>query len=125
VARRPRALEETYVSETDRTEQDSQRLIAVQQSADFIELRKRFRAFAFPMTIVFLSWYLLYVLASGYARGFMGQEVIGNINVGYVFGLLQFASTFLIAYLYERHMDNKVDPIAARVRESIEKGEHR
>jgi len=125
VARRPRALEETYVSETDRTEQDSQRLIAVQQSADFIELRKRFRAFAFPMTIVFLSWYLLYVLASGYARDFMGQEVLGNINVGYIFGLLQFASTFLIAYLYERHMDNKVDPIAARVRESIERGDHR
>ena len=113
------------MSETDRTEQDSQRLIAVQQSADFIELRKRFRAFAFPMTIVFLSWYLLYVLASGYARDFMGQEVLGNINVGYVFGLLQFASTFLIAYLYERHMDNKVDPIAARVRESIERGDHR
>ncbi len=113
------------MSETDRTEQESQRLIAVQQSADFVELRKRFRSFAFPMTIVFLSWYLLYVLASGYARDFMGTQIWGNINVGYVFGLLQFASTFLIAYLYERHMDNTVDPIAARVRENIEGGDHR
>jgi len=113
------------VSDTDRTEQESQRLIAVQQSEDFVELRRRFRAFAFPMTIVFLSWYLLYVLASGFARDFMGQELLGNINVGYVFGLLQFASTFLIAWLYERHMDNKVDPLAAKIREQLEGGQHR
>ncbi len=103
------------MSETDRTEQDSQRLIAVQQSADFIELRKRFRAFAFPMTIVFLRWYLLYVLASGYARDFMGQEVLGNINVGYIFGLLQFASTFLIAILYGRYMNKNTDPLARKL----------
>ncbi len=104
---------------------EGDRLVAVQRSEDFVELRKRFRSFAFPMTIVFLSWYLLYVLASGYARGFMGHELWGNINVGYVFGLLQFASTFLIAWLYERHMDNKVDPLAARIRESIEGGAQR
>lgn len=113
------------MSTTGSSQQDSERLVAVQQSADFVELRKRFRAFAFPMTIVFLSWYLLYVLASGFARDFMGTQLWGNINVGYVFGLLQFVSTFLIAYLYERHMDNKVDPLAARVRESIERGDYR
>jgi uncharacterized membrane protein (DUF485 family) len=91
-------------------------------SADFIELRKRFRRFAFPMTVVFLSWYLLYVIASGWARDFMGHELIGNINVGYVFGLLQFASTFFIAWLYERHMEDKVDPLAARIRDELEAG---
>jgi uncharacterized membrane protein (DUF485 family) len=56
----------------------------------------------------------------------MGQELWGNINVGYVFGLLQFVSTFLIAWLYERHMDNKVDPLAARLRDELEaEGVHR
>ncbi len=101
-------------------DEEADRLIAVQRSAEFIELRKRFRAFAFPMTIVFLSWYLLYVLASGYARDFMGYQLIGNINVAYVFGLLQFATTFLIAWLYERHMDNKVDPLAEAIRVKLE-----
>ena len=100
--------------------EDSDRLVATQRSEDFVALKKRFRAFVFPMTLVFLSWYLLYVIASGWARDFMGQDLWGNINVAYVFGLLQFVSTFLIAYLYERHMDNKVDPIAARVRDSLE-----
>ena len=42
-----------------------------------------------------------------------------------MFGLLQFASTFLIAWLYERHMDNNVDPLAARIREDLETGEIR
>ena len=106
-------------------EQDSGRLLAAQNSPEFGELRRAFRRFVFPMTVVFLSWYLLYVLASGYARDFMGYQLVGNVNVGYVFGLLQFVSTFLIAWLYERHMDNKVDPLAARIREQLESGEIR
>ena len=106
-------------------EPDTDRLVTVQNSEEFGELRRTFRRFAFPMTAVFLGWYLLYVLASGYARDFMGYQLLGNINVGYVFGLLQFASTFLIAWLYERHMDNKVDPLAARIRERLEAGDVR
>jgi uncharacterized membrane protein (DUF485 family) len=100
--------------------EDSDRLLAAQRSEDFVLLKKRFRNFAFPMTLVFLGWYLLYVIASGWARGFMGHKLLGHINVAYVFGLLQFVSTFLIAWLYERHMDNKVDPLAARIREDLE-----
>lgn len=108
------------MSRLDDTESDE--FVAAQRSADFIELRKRFRRFAFPMTVVFLSWYLLYVIASGWARDFMGHKLIGNINVGYLFGLSQFASTFFIAWLYERHMENKVDPLAATIREELEAG---
>jgi uncharacterized membrane protein (DUF485 family) len=100
--------------------EDSERLIAVQDSEEFAELRRSFRRFAFPMTVVFLSWYLLYVVASGWARDFMGHQLVGNINVGYVFGLAQFVTTFLIAWLYERYMESNVDPLAARVREQLE-----
>jgi uncharacterized membrane protein (DUF485 family) len=95
------------------------RLLEVQRSEEFARLRRTFRRFVFPMTVVFLSWYLVYVIASGYARDFMGHELVGNINVGYVFGLLQFASTFLIAWLYERHMDTNVDPLAAGIRQEL------
>jgi uncharacterized membrane protein (DUF485 family) len=105
--------------------EDSDRLVAVQNSEEFARLRKVFRGFVFPMTVVFLAWYLLYVLASGWARDFMGTQVWGHINIAYIFGLLQFASTFLIAWLYERHMDNRVDPLAARIRDDFEGGAHR
>ena len=102
--------------------EDSDRLVATQRSEDFVALKKRFRAFVFPMTLVFLSWYLLYVIASGWARDFMGQDLWGNINVAYVFGLLQFVSTFLIAWLYSRYADKHLDPTADKLRAHFESG---
>jgi uncharacterized membrane protein (DUF485 family) len=81
-------------------------------SADFAELRRRYRSFAIPFTVAFLAWYLLYVVMSNWANDFMNTRLVGNINVALVFGLLQFASTFLIAWLYARHMNDKVDPLA-------------
>lgn len=95
-------------------------LEAVQDSPEFQELRRRYRRFAFPMTVVFLSWYLLYVVASGFARDFMAQKVIGNINVAIIFGLLQFVSTFLIAALYTWYANRRLDPLAEKLRKEIQ-----
>ena len=108
------------MSNPELTQPESDRLVAVQNSEEFKALRTAYRRFAFPMTVVFLSWYLLYVFASGWARDFMGQQVWGNINVGYLFGLSQFVSTFLIAWLYERYMVKNVDPLARELRADIE-----
>ena len=69
---------------------------------EFVELRRRFRGFVFPMTVAFLAWYALYVVLSAYARDFMDTKVVGNLNVAFFFGLLQFVTTFLIAWLYSR-----------------------
>ncbi|MEV4673824.1 MULTISPECIES: DUF485 domain-containing protein [Actinomadura] len=91
-----------------------------QGTEEFQELRRRFRRFAFPMTAAFLSWYLLYVILSGWARGFMGHELFGSINVALVFGLLQFVSTFGIAYMYSRHAERRLDPLADKVRGEVE-----
>lgn len=92
----------------------------IQASPEFAELRRRFRAFVFPMTAAFLAWYLLYVLLSTYAVDFMSERVVGNINVGLLLGLGQFVSTFLITWLYIRHADRKLDPIARKIREEFE-----
>ena len=91
-----------------------------QSAPDFIALKKAFRGFAFPMTAAFLIWYFAYVLLSVFARDFMATPVLGNINLGTIIGLLQFVSTFLITWLYIRHMNNKVDPIATKIREELE-----
>ena len=90
------------------------------ESTEFRELRSRLRRFVFPMTAVFLLWYLLYVLLADYAHGFMSTKLVGNINVGLVFGLLQFVSTFLITFLYVRFADRRLDPLAAELRTEIE-----
>lgn len=94
------------------------------ESAEFLELRRRFRSFAFPWTVAFMVWYLLYVAMSNWATGFMNTQVVGNINVALVFGLLQFASTFLIAWLYGRHMFQKVDPLARELEQRYNDAVH-
>jgi uncharacterized membrane protein (DUF485 family) len=88
---------------------------------DFIELRRRYRRFAFPATIAFMLWYITYVVCNNWARGFMDTPVIGNVNVAVVFGLLQFLSTFVIAFLYSRHADKALDPLSSKLRDAFEK----
>ncbi|MET7290319.1 DUF485 domain-containing protein [Streptomyces sp. NPDC005573] len=94
----------------------------VQHSAEFGELRRAHRSFAFPLTIAFVSWYLLYVLLCNYAGGFMGTKVAGNVNVALVLGLAQFLTTFLIAWWYARHAAAKLDPRAEAIKSRMEGG---
>jgi len=101
---------------------DPQNYVAVQQSPEFVALRKTLRGFIFPMTIAFFLWYALYVILSAYARDFMGTKVVGNINVALIFGLLQFVSTFLIAWLYSRFAGRRLDPVADKIRSEMEGG---
>ncbi|MFD9733884.1 DUF485 domain-containing protein [Umezawaea sp. NPDC059074] len=95
----------------------------VQASPDFVELRRRLRRFVFPMAGLFLVWYLAYVLLADYAHGFMATKVVGNINVGLIFGLLQFVSTFAITTLYVSHANKKLDPLAEKLRHELEGGQ--
>lgn len=89
-------------------------------ASEFVELRRRHRAFVFPAAIGFLAWYFLFVLMADYAPDFMSKKVIGNINIGLIFGLLQFASTFLITTLYVRYAERQLDPLAAKIRDEVE-----
>lgn len=96
---------------------------AISESPEFQQLRKRLRGFVFPMAGVFLAWYVLYVVLASYAPGFYSIKLFGNINVGLVFGLLQFVSTFVITSLYVRFADRKLDPLSNQLREEIEGGQ--
>ncbi|QGV81308.1 DUF485 domain-containing protein [Streptomyces ficellus] len=100
----------------------TQSFAQVQESAEFGELRRTYRSFAFPLTVAFIAWYLLYVLLSNYAGGFMGTRLFGNINVALVLGLGQFLTTFLIAWFYSRHAAEKLDPKAEAIKARMESG---
>lgn len=93
------------------------------QSSDFQELKARYRGFVFPWTVAFLVWYLLYVALSNWASGFMGTKVLGNINLGLILGLLQFLTTFLIAWMYSRHAAARFDPLAQKIKAEFEASE--
>ena len=97
--------------------------IAVEESPRFQELKKRQRSFVFPMAVAFLVWYFTFVLLSSFAPEFMATPVWGNINVGLIFGLGQFVTTFAITMTYVWYANRKLDPIAEELREELEQKE--
>jgi len=110
----------TEARDTAPPESPEDRYLAVQRSPEFAQLRKALRGFVFPMTVAFFLWYALYVVLSAYARDFMGIRIGGShINVALIFGLLQFVSTFLIAWLYSRYANRRIDPLADQINEEL------
>jgi uncharacterized membrane protein (DUF485 family) len=116
------ATETPPPSKTAQRLPSAEEFTAVQESAEFGELRRAHRSFAFPLTLAFIAWYLLYVLLSNYAGDFMGTKLFGNINVAFVLGLAQFLTTFLIAWWYARHAATKLDPRAEAIKSRMEGG---
>ena len=99
---------------------DAETWATAQSSPEFRTLRRRLRSFVFPVSALFLAWYLVYVLLADYAHGFMSIKLIGNINIGLVLGLLQFVSTFVITTLYVRYANKELDPVSEQIRERLE-----
>lgn len=99
-----------------------ERYIAVQESEEFGDLRRKFRGFVFPVTAFFLAWYFLYVLLSIFASDFMGTKVFGNINIGLLLGLGQFVTTFAITIAYVRWASRVFDPAAEALSKTV--GQH-
>lgn len=92
------------------------------ETSEFQDLRRRYRGFVIPATAAFLAWYLLYVILSNWAGDFMSTTVVGNINVALVFGLLQFVTTFGLAWFYSRFSSARLDPLARGLEEQYRAG---
>jgi uncharacterized membrane protein (DUF485 family) len=96
--------------------------MAVQESPEFQDLRRRYRGWVLPVAAASLIWYFAYVFLAAYAHDFMSQKVIGNINVGLILGLAQFVTTFGVTALYIRHAGKVFDPASSRIRDEMEEG---
>jgi len=94
----------------------------MQKSEKFQALRRKHRGLVFPLTALFLAWYFLYVLLAAYAHDFMATKVSGNISVGLLLGLGQFASTFAITAFYVSYANKHLDPVAEEIRNEMEGG---
>ena len=99
--------------------------VAVEESPRFVELKKKHRSVVFPLAVLFLIWYFVYVLLSSFAPDFMAQEVWGHVNVGLLMGLGQFVTTFAITMGYVRFANTRLDPISKEIREDLEGRETR
>jgi uncharacterized membrane protein (DUF485 family) len=97
----------------------------IHRSREFRTLRRRFAWFVVPVTVLFIGWYFLYVLVAVFAPGFMRASVVGDVNVGLCFGVLEFVSTFAITLGYNRWARRKLDPLAGRLRKRVDAGRGR
>lgn len=93
---------------------------AMQNAPEFLDLKKTFRGFVFPMSVAFFLWYVLYVVTATFAPDFMAKPVFGLINVGIIFGVLQFVSTFAITWSYVKFANREIEPRAAKIRAELE-----
>lgn len=89
---------------------------AIAASAEFHEIRRSRVRFVVPATIFFVIYYFALPILVGTAPGLMETEVLGRVNVAYLFALSQFFMAWTIAFLYVRAA-RRWDEDARRIRE--------
>lgn len=74
-----------------------------------LEAKPAFRAllarkarFIIGSTIFFVAYYFALPVLVGYFPGLMKQEVVGRINIAYLFALSQFFMAWILAFIYTR-----------------------
>ncbi len=55
-----------------------------------------------PATLFFMVYYFLLPAVVGYAPELMKREIIGPVNLAYLFALSQFFMAWIVAWLYVR-----------------------
>jgi uncharacterized membrane protein (DUF485 family) len=69
---------------------------------EFRSLLGRKARFIVSATIFFMSYYLALPILVGYFPDLMKKQVIGKVNIAYVFALSQFLMAWIIAFIYVR-----------------------
>jgi uncharacterized membrane protein (DUF485 family) len=94
--------------------------LEIEESPEFVKLKKTQRGWVFPVLAVSIVWYIIYVCLAGWAKGFMSTPVFGNVNWGIILGLAQVATTWIVTILYVNFANKKLDPLSESIREEIE-----
>jgi|SRR5664279_4182116 len=87
---------ETKQSEWDR----------IAASKEFKDLMSTKKMFIVPAFVFFVVYYFALPVLVGYAPNFMATQVIGVVNIAYLFALSQFVVAWIIAGLYVKAANN-------------------
>jgi len=75
---------------------------AIEAEPAFRDLVGARRRFIVPATIFFIVYYFALPVLVGYFPGVMEKDVVGEINVAYLFALSQFAMAWVVMAMYVR-----------------------
>jgi uncharacterized membrane protein (DUF485 family) len=118
----PQKREDVAMAEKGPSSEDVAHWEGLEQTDEFKQLVRARVRFVLPATIFFLVYYFLLPLGNGLAPNFMRTDVIGHINIAYLFALSQFIVAWLLAFFYIRQANNVFDRLAAKVRERAAQG---
>lgn len=94
-------------------------------SPGFRDLLQKKTRFIVTGTVFFLIYYFALPVLSGYCPELMGQKVLGDFSLAYVFALSQFPMAWIVAAVYLRAAARFDQQAAAVVQEHVGKaGQH-
>jgi len=94
----------------------------LEETDEFRQLVKARWRFVAPATVFFLVYYFALPLSNGLFPNVMRTELIGHINLAYVFALSQFVMAWVLAFFYIRQAGRVFDPLAEKVRRRASRG---
>ncbi|WP_406344127.1 DUF485 domain-containing protein [Streptomyces sp. NBC_00648] len=80
------------------------------------QLRTAYRLLRRVSTFTALGYFVLFLVLSGYAPGFLGRHISGGLTAGLLLGLCQLPVTLAAIAVYEWTAQRTVDPLAAAIR---------
>lgn len=75
---------------------------ALEAKPEFRALLARKARFIIGATVFFVAYYFSLPILVGYFPALMKKEVIGHINIAYLFALSQFFMAWALAFIYTR-----------------------
>lgn len=93
----------------------------IESSEEFQQLKRSKQKFIWPITLIFIIYYLILPLMAGYAKPLMTSFVFGNITFGYLYGISFYIVAWGLAFLYV-YQARKFDKKAAEIREKYSVG---
>jgi uncharacterized membrane protein (DUF485 family) len=74
----------------------------IEAEPEFRELVRTKRRFIVPATVFFIAYYFALPVLVGYFPRVMERDVVGEINLAYLFALSQFVMAWVLMALYVR-----------------------
>ncbi len=75
---------------------------ALEAKPEFRSLVSRKTRFIVGATIFFMTYYLALPVLVGWFPELMKKQVLGKVNIAYIFALSQFLMAWIIAFIYVR-----------------------
>ena len=94
----------------------------IAKSEKFIHLHKKKSAFLVRLWLIGALPYLLLVIGAGFAPEVYKIRVIGRMNIGYLFCMVQFFTMIVIAVYYMYRTNKTFDPLTRELLEEVQKG---